>query len=149
MKLTKLLCGIILSSLIVACSESEKLSEKPIGPVQPPKKPLPVTCSKDLLVRLNWRGDFQAFAHTVEVGTEPGVYTETHALPADQTSFPFLLVRGATYYLRATKYTNSGMTTQFQTVQVVAPTCEERSAYQKAHPNYIEPFDQTIYWTNK
>lgn len=142
------LLGIILCLVITACSSPEEVDKKPgIPGVRP--KPLPTKCSQDLLARLTWRSDLLSFGYTIEVGTEPGAYSKTFTLPANQTAFLITFGRGSTYYLRATKYFNTGTTSQFQTVQVAAPTCVERAAFQKAHPSYVEPFDQFIAWANK
>ncbi|WP_295904298.1 hypothetical protein [uncultured Bdellovibrio sp.] len=151
MKTLKLLAVAALTLSFVACSspkEDEVKKANGGGTPSVPSKPLPTTCSQDLLARLNWRGDRLAFGYTVEVGTTKDVYTETHTVSQTEKTFLFSLERGATYFIKATKYLGDGSVTQFQKIELYVPTCDKRADWQKAHPTYIEPFDFLVTWTN-
>lgn len=150
MKSLRVLAAIVLSFSIMACEAPDKKDENNAagGGSTPPSKPLPATCSQDLLARLNWRGDRLAFGYTVEVGTTKDVYNETHTVNHDQDTFLFALERGSSYYIKITKYFNNTSVTQFQKISLYVPTCDKRVDWQKAHPTYVEPFDHMVTWSN-
>lgn len=140
---------ITFSLFITACSDSQnQLIERPGTPTTQ-GKPLPVKCLQDLPVRLRWKADPVAYAYIVEVGIEPGVHSKIFSVDGNQKAFPIGLERGTTYYFKATKYFKTGAAARFQTVKVTAPTCAERESHQKAYPDYTEPFEQFLGWTNK
>lgn len=137
---------VLVSVLAVACSSKEEAAGN-AGGVLPPSKPLPSSCSQDLLARFSWRVDRLAFGYLIEVGTQEGVFSKSFAIAHTEKSFLLTLERGATYFMKATKYLGDGSTTAFQNIELYVPTCAERAEWQKAHPTYVEPFDHLVTWS--
>ncbi|WP_415064291.1 hypothetical protein [Bdellovibrio sp.] len=146
MKSLKHLVIALISVLGVACSSKEEAVGN-AGGVLPPSKPLPSSCSQDLLARLSWRVDRLAFGYLIEVGTQAGVVSKSFAIAYTEKSFLLTLERGATYFLKVTKYLGDGNATAFQNIELYVPTCDERVEWQKAHPTYVEPFDHLVTWS--
>lgn len=152
MDLVKGLCVLFLSLVIISCSNGDsELNVRPgdKGEEGTLGKPLPSECLPDTKAFLSWNADTKALAYVIEVGTEPEKYHQVHSIHGYKKFLPIKLERGATYYIKANKYFNNSAAPQFETMKIAAPACDERTAYKKDHPDYVEPFEKFITWKNK
>lgn len=150
MKMLKVVCAALLCLSIAACDEPEQ-NKTPGNGSQggntPPLKPLPSTCNDNLLARFSWRLDNAAFGYVIEYGTAENVYTESQRTPNTLKSDYISLPRGSEYFVRVTKF-NRFAEPQAYKYHFVIPTCADRAEFQKKNPNYVEPIDLVVNFTN-
>lgn len=136
---------LVLIFSLISCADQE--TNKNIDAGLPfPSKPLPTSCSSELLIRLGWTADRTAFGYTIEVATENSTTAKTYSVANTERYFLVSLERGFTYSLRATKFQGEGISTLQQVFSLYVPTCAERVEWQRNHPTYFEPYDRLLTW---